>query len=177
MLQDWRLWSESFSKPDYLACIECFGKPYINIIFEEIGVALDALRERGRVCVRHCVVKESVKMNIVHALKVERWGRSQIELLRFLTWEISVIHAAFSCRVGVTRWIEICKRVCNWALHLILMRSCYLLSSFHIVHNQFEIKGSVLGLGEAPVALGAHVAQGATVTRARRFWKFFFFWK
>lgn len=54
------------------------------------------------------------------------------------------------------------------------MRSCYLLSSFHIVHNQFEIKGSVLGLGEAPVALGAHVAQGATVTRARRFWKFFF---
>jgi len=53
------------------------------------------------------------------------------------------------------------------------MRSCYLLSSFHIVHNQFEIKGSVLGLGEAPVALGAHVAQGATVTRARRFWKFF----
>ena len=53
----------------YLASVECFGKTDVNIIFEEIWIALDALWQSGRTSVWHGVIKEAVKMNIIHTLK------------------------------------------------------------------------------------------------------------
>ena len=53
----------------YLARVEPLAELDVDVVIEEVGIALDALRQRRRGRRRHRVVEEAVEVHVVHALK------------------------------------------------------------------------------------------------------------
>ena len=52
----------------HLARVEGLAEPDVDVVLEEVGVALDALRQRRRRRRRHRVVEQAVEVHVVHAL-------------------------------------------------------------------------------------------------------------
>ena len=52
-----------------LASVERLAEPDVDVVLEEVGVALDALRQRRRRRRRLRVVEEPVEVHVVHTLQ------------------------------------------------------------------------------------------------------------
>ncbi len=55
-----------------LACVECLAEPDVDVVLEEVGVALDALRHRGGGRSGEGVVEQAVEVHVVHALEMKQ---------------------------------------------------------------------------------------------------------